>query len=373
MTGRSYILGVDDEPTNRIILEEVFEDEHELVCVETGQQCIDSVMARKPDIILLDVNMPGMSGLEACRILRANPENNDIPIIFVSALASPEERLAGYEAGADDYITKPFVTEELKAKVDLTLKQHAAKSQLQESSSYAMKTAMTAMTSASELGLSIRFLQESFDCHSLPDLASKAFEYTNQYGVEASLIMHQDNQSISLFSDNIERPLETSALEQLQSKGRIYTLGNKVIFNGENASMLVRDLPVDDEDKIGRLRDHLAVLLDGIDSRIKAIETTRVLEDKKQALAEAIEVTRNEIIEIDKVNRVQQSGVNQEISNIAKSIEAGFVSLGLTEEQEQKLIDIVECAEANTDELYNKGIEIDQRFQNIIEKLKNAL
>lgn len=373
MTERSYILGVDDEPTNRIILEEVFEDDYELVCVETGQQCIDSVKARKPDIILLDVNMPEMNGLDACRALRSDPENKDIPIIFVSALASPEERLAGYEAGADDYITKPFVTEELKAKVDLTLKQHSSKSELQESSSYAMKTAMTAMTSASELGLSIRFLQESFDCNTLQQLANKAFEYTNQYGVEASLIMHQDNTSITLFSDNIERPLEVSALEQLQSKGRIYTLGNKVIFNGENASMLVRDLPVDDEEKIGRLRDHLAVLLDGIDSRIKAIETTRVLENKKLALAEAIEITRNEIIEIDKINRVQQSGVNQEISNIAKNIEAGFVTLGLTDEQEQKLIDIVEQAESNTDQLYKKGVEIDERFKNIIENLKNAL
>lgn len=373
MDTRSYILGVDDEPVNRAILQEIFEDDFDFICVEGGQQCLDMLAERTPDLILLDVNMPGMNGLETCKKIRSTPSNAEIPIIFVSALTTPEERLAGYEAGGDDYITKPFVTEELVAKVELTLKQHKSKTDLQQSSDYAMKTAMTAMTSASELGLAVRFLQESFGCHTPQELVKKVFEYTNQYGVEASIIIRQDSKYITLFSDGIERPLEASALEQLRSKGRIYTLANKVIINGNHASLLIRDLPMDEEEKVGRLRDHLAVLLDGIDARLEAIDTSMALEKRKQALAAAIESTREEIIEIDKVNRLQQTGVNAEISNIAKNIEAAFITLGLTEEQEQSLINIVNKAESNTDELYKKGIEIDQRFTKIIDKLKNAL
>ena len=97
------------------------------------------------------------------------------------------------------------------------------------------------------------------------------------------------------------------------------------------------------------------------------------LESKKEALAKAIDITRKEIMEIDKVNRLQQTGVNAEISNIGKNIEAAFISLGLTEEQEQSLINIVNKAELNTDELYKKGVEIDQRFSNIIDKLSHTL
>ncbi|QYZ67591.1 MAG: hypothetical protein OI74_15445 [Gammaproteobacteria bacterium (ex Lamellibrachia satsuma)] len=109
------ILGVDDEPLNQIILEELLSNEFELISAENGQACIESVATRRPDLIIMDVNMPVLNGLETCRRLRQDPDYGELPIIFVSALASAEERLAGYEAGADDYITKPFDESELNS------------------------------------------------------------------------------------------------------------------------------------------------------------------------------------------------------------------------------------------------------------------
>lgn len=316
-----YILGVDDERINRAILEETFEDIYNFECVSNGQECLDSVTERKPDLILLDVNMPVIDGIETCKKLRADPENKVIPIIFVSALVSNEEKLRGYEVGADEYITKPFNTDELLTKIKIILKQYAEIAELQQSSDSAMQTAMTAMTNASELGLVMRFLQESFDCKDYRDLAAKAFEYASQYDVETSLITLQGREKTVLFNDNIERPLERTALEQLHNKGRIYTIGNKIIINGERASLLIRDIPLDDEDKIGRLRDHLAVLLDGVDARLKSIENEVALAKQKQELADAIQATHNEIKEIDKINRSQQLGVSQALSDIGANME----------------------------------------------------
>lgn len=372
MSDKAYILGVDDEETNRLILEEIFEDDYEFVSLSDGKACLDVLEQRRPDVLLLDVNMPGIDGLETCVRIRENSDMTDLPIIFVSALASPEERMAGYESGGDDYVTKPFDSDELQAKVDGMLKQAKKRSELKESSSSAMSTAMMAMTNASELGLAIRFLQESFDCSTYQELSNKAFEYLVQYGVNGSLFILEGEGRITLFNDGVERPLENAVFEQLHTKGRIYSFGDKFIINGIRASLLVRDLP-DDEEKTGRLRDHLAVLLDGIDARLQGIENEAKLSQKQKALAQAIEATHVEISEIDRINRQQQTGVSQELSDIAKNLEAAFVSLGLTDEQENYLVKVVENAEKNTEALYQKGLELDGRFAAILMKLQSVL
>lgn len=108
---RAYVLSVDDEPLNCEILSEFFDEfsqDYELNCVSNGLQCLQIIRRRTPDVILLDMRMPGLSGLEVCRTLRKSNNYKDIPIIFLSASASPEEQAIGLAAGADAYITKPF-------------------------------------------------------------------------------------------------------------------------------------------------------------------------------------------------------------------------------------------------------------------------
>ena len=85
-------------------VEELLQDSYKLSTVKSGEGCLQQVDLQKPDLILLDVNMPDMDGLETCARLKSNTETAEIPIIFVSALASQAELMAGYEAGGDDYI-----------------------------------------------------------------------------------------------------------------------------------------------------------------------------------------------------------------------------------------------------------------------------
>jgi len=106
--GRNFLLCVDDEPLNQQILVDFLEDEYELKMVDNGQACLEAVREAKPDLILLDINMPVMSGIEVCQILKADESTRDIPIIMVTALATKEERAAGLAANCDAYVTKPF-------------------------------------------------------------------------------------------------------------------------------------------------------------------------------------------------------------------------------------------------------------------------
>ncbi|MDW8326034.1 MAG: response regulator [Anaerolineales bacterium] len=117
------VLIVDDQPSNLMTLEALLAPLGlNLVCVSDGQEALRRAAALKPDLILLDVMMPGMDGFEVCRRLRAHPVLAEVPIIMVTALNDRESLLQGIEAGADDFITKPFDRAVLRARVKTILR-----------------------------------------------------------------------------------------------------------------------------------------------------------------------------------------------------------------------------------------------------------
>lgn len=118
MQNKSIILIVDDTETGREILEALlYSPAYELVFAVNGIDALEKAAAVTPDLILLDVMMPGMDGFEVCRHLRADPVLAEIPIILVTALDDRSSRIQGIEAGADDFVTKPFDHAELRARV----------------------------------------------------------------------------------------------------------------------------------------------------------------------------------------------------------------------------------------------------------------
>jgi len=116
----SFILIVDDNPTNLSVLSQALKRSNYKVRVAvTGEDAIAQVERIPPVLILLDIQMPGISGFETCRRLKANPETQNIPIIFMTALADASSKMQGLSLGAVDYITKPFEQEEVLARVKI--------------------------------------------------------------------------------------------------------------------------------------------------------------------------------------------------------------------------------------------------------------
>ncbi len=117
------ILVVDDQPINIKLLQRKLERENYVVhTATTGVECLESVRRQRPDLILLDVMMPEMDGIETCQRLKDNEETGDIPIIFITAKSSKEGKLEGLGAGAIDYITKPIDLDETLARVKTQLR-----------------------------------------------------------------------------------------------------------------------------------------------------------------------------------------------------------------------------------------------------------
>jgi len=116
------ILVVDDDPDVAKSIENSLRKQYKVFVVYSGIEAIKEARRHPPDLIVLDVKMPDMDGLETCQQLRLDPALADIPILFLTALGRPEDRVAGLKAGGDDYLTKPFNLEELLLRIKAILR-----------------------------------------------------------------------------------------------------------------------------------------------------------------------------------------------------------------------------------------------------------
>jgi sigma-B regulation protein RsbU (phosphoserine phosphatase) len=119
------VLLVDDAKANLDILVEGLKADHKLSLALNGEMALQVAARTPPDLVLLDIMMPGMDGYEVCRRLRENPDTAEVPIMFLSSLEEVQNKTRGFEAGANDYLTKPFEMPEVKARVRSLLKAKA--------------------------------------------------------------------------------------------------------------------------------------------------------------------------------------------------------------------------------------------------------
>ncbi|WP_340820448.1 response regulator [Methanolobus sp. WCC4] len=122
---RQKVLIVDDEMDALIALKVALETEgYNVVEAKDGHEAIEKVHSEIPDVILLDLMIPGIDGFEVCRQLRSDPTYSHIPVIMLTARGEIDDKVEGIELGADDYVTKPFNLKELKARIKMVLRRN---------------------------------------------------------------------------------------------------------------------------------------------------------------------------------------------------------------------------------------------------------
>ncbi len=127
------ILIVDDQMNNlKILLHLLKQQQFEIHIAENGERALETLAHHHPDLILLDILMPGMDGFETCKRIKANTATADIPIIFMTALASLKDKIKGFEAGGADYITKPFEQNEMLIRINTHITLHRQQLKLKQ-------------------------------------------------------------------------------------------------------------------------------------------------------------------------------------------------------------------------------------------------
>ncbi len=363
MDNRKKILIVDDSPNDIRFLMENLKDRYAILVATDGKKALDIANKEdKPDVILLDVSMPELDGYETCTLMKQSPETEHIDIIFVTANDTIEEKLKGYQVGGSDYLVKPIEPVVLMQKVDIILKNREDRARISKAADSARSVAMTAMMDSGEQSVIMGFMRNSYAVKSFDELAALIVASCSQYELDSSVQIRTPWQIHDHGKVQPIPPLESELMFKLQNSGRIHTLGKRLLINCDAITILVKNLPNDDS-KVGRLRDHLAHIIEGANARFKML----LIEHELNLLVKDSMATLSNIqASLDD----QKQSFVKIMDKVKHDVQSSFLSYGLTEDQENILINIVETAEEESIINFEQGLKIDEQFLEIIDRLK---
>lgn len=248
------VMVVDDTETNIDILVDILDDEYEVSVAMDGESALQGVAEDPPDLILLDIMMPGMDGYEVCRRLKENDKTRDIPVIFVTAMNDVEDETRGFDTGGVDYITKPVSPPIVLARVKNHLALEAARRTLKEQNQELIEAAklredvekITRHDLKSPLNMIIGAPQAIKTFGDVNEKQQKYLGYIEETGYR---MLDMINRSLDIFK--MERGLYKCRFEQVE----IVDIIEKVIaetrnlcsMNDVNISVLVNGIPPDEE------------------------------------------------------------------------------------------------------------------------------
>ena len=338
---------------------------------DNGQQALELVKANpdKFNVILSDILMPEMDGYELCQAIKADSETQDIPIIFVTQLATLEEKLKGFEVGADDYITKPISIEilalKIRALIEIRARNKVMKQQLAESNSVAMQ----AMTYSSDLGQILEFYKNTLNAESFEEVASLLFQVTDNYGLFCTLQIITTEGLINFSYQDEVSPLEANVIEMSRSKGRFFDFGSRTLINYDDFSLLMKNMPLDDPERYGILKDSLGTLCNAIEARVKFLLTQNMVVKKSRI----VNVVLGVLEEIDDTfTEVQRANVAV-INKMIDDMDVAMMDLGLTPNQEDLVRAIAVNCRENSNEVFKRGVTLYDKFEAVRSQLDGIL
>lgn len=360
---------IDHDTADLRLLETSLSDTYDVQLIASSADAIAAVRHFMPSLILLEVNLPEINGYQLCKAIREDPDTREIPVVFLSCMKELEDRLMGYSAGGDAYVTKPFDLRELKSIVhsQILKKQQldASKRNIEE----LRAVSWSMLCNNSEMGELLRFSQGIAKVKDEAAFVDHIFSTLSNLGLAATMLVRLISGEIVARSD--QKPftlIEKELLDLAQNGQRITANGNKYIFRGNSIVLLIRNMPIEDEALLGRLKDHLCFLLDAAEASIEIIngekERSRLLETKADHTIETINAAFCSIIETAE-KLYQQSSTSME--HLAIALEQAFMVMDLTEEQEARLLGFIEDTQGEIEKQHHLKLLFQSSMVDILE------
>lgn len=261
------LLSVDDEPINQAIVEELFSAQFNITLAESGEECLTVIEPLMPDLILLDVSMAGMDGYTTCTALKKNAQAHNIPVFFVSARGTLDDKLKAYDVGGYDFITKPFNHAELGIKINHTIE---AIRQLPPTDSLLTKPAVTS-TALDDSKLLIEFINHCAKATSLNSLGKILLNAGKNLRLDCLVQFQIASASYPISAIEHLLPLEKALLEDPCETDTILEFNTRLLLRRPHISMLIKNMPVTDKTRCEKIKDILEALITGTEAKINAL------------------------------------------------------------------------------------------------------
>tara|TARA_Y100000034_G_C6893161_1_gene411311 strand:+ start:931 stop:2157 length:1227 start_codon:yes stop_codon:yes gene_type:complete len=338
-----------------------------------GPEGIELAKTKLPDVILLDVEMPGQNGYECCEILKSTPETKDIPVVFLSGKTTLRERMLGYEAGADDYQLKPFDTVELIAKLKVSAKYKTERDSLKTEIQSVHSTAMDVMTGNSELGLVMRFVEMTYGIRQLDSLAKQLLDLTSHLGLNCSVLFDFNGKNHTFCSSGLLSPIEQELLESCRTNKRFIDFGCRTIINYPKVTLLVKNMPLHNAEKYGRFKDVLPTVLGATDAKMRLMETNDMLVKQGEKTHFAFTNIRHSLQDLVKSLHGHQADAGESIERLATNMQLQLPKLALEPDQEEFILDSITNTFDEVSEHLSNSNEVNITFVHILKEMKSLV
>jgi len=369
MTEEYSVLIVDDSPADLQLVLNVVKEHFKVLAATSGAQAIAMVEKAKPNLVLLDVTMPEMDGYETCeKIKHSHPETL---VVFLSANDSTEEILRGYDVGGADYVVKPFEPDVLVNKLNGAFENQQQTQELKQEADYASEVAMAAISSSSELSTVVSFLRESFNAKDLETLSRLVAQCLEGYGLTGSFQFRTAVKTLNYSMNGAVTNLEEELLFRVAVMSeRIMEKGNRMFLNFNNVSLLIKNIPLEDQDKVGRLRDYLMILIEGANEKVELFDAqTTAVQERSDSYNKVINKVKESL---DFVYQAQKEIEKQNVTildTLADDIDEAFIGLGLSEEQENQIMTLLQKAINESGSVFEKGLVLEQTMNEVLEQI----
>ncbi len=367
------IMIVDDDPVVSFMLGALLtKSGYEIVELASGEDCLARVDSLQPDVIFLDIEMPGIDGYETCMQLRAREETRDLMIIFLSARDNIESRLAAFDVGGDDFIAKPFVGDEVCRKAHVAVRLKQARKQLLLEKNLANSDTLLALTSLEETNIVLKFTRSSLRCHSLESLATLTVNTLRDCGLTSHVQIRSNYSTLTITANGQASPLDASVIELSKGQGRIFQFKRRMIVNYDSISILVIDLPIEDSLAVGRIRDYVAIMCESGEDAIANILLRMDDNARAAELQEIVVATQAVLAKLQTSYRSLQYDTRCGLDLFTQKLQDIYASLGLLESQEATINGVFRGAVRDISRILDKGLSVDEDFQRVIERLAKA-
>lgn len=260
------IFVVDDDKAMRTLFEKAFSGKYHLELFESGEACLNRLDECHPDLLLLDVEMPTLTGYELCRLLKGRAETAAIPIMFISGHDDSACILAGYEAGGEDYILKPIHVGGVQRKIE-TLRQLK-----QQNLAGAGRGPAQAVENLDDAGALIGFLHAANASRSVPEIAEAVLRASEIFRLELVVQFHLADSERTWSRKGENWPLEIAAARHVRHLGREYHARQLAAFNQPALTLLVSNMPVDSAALGERIARYLDAVAETAHARLLALQ-----------------------------------------------------------------------------------------------------
>lgn len=369
LTGR--VLVVDDDRLARATHRSLLARRFDVLTAESGEEAIELCKVQLPDLVVLDVGMPGLDGYETCRRLR---EWTSIPILFVTARQSLEEHLKAYEAGGSDLITKPVNGDIFLRKVSVAIRQYRTAASLAKEKEALQRMAMGFLSNASQNGILLNFMRSSIVCQDHPSLAGQLLAATRDLGLSCCVLIAHDDGATAITERGEPSPLEWSILEHAAEMGRLFQFKHRLVVNYERVSIIVADMPDETEEaeRAGILRDSLVILAETAEALAINVDIRQEGQKRAEQLQVALSGAETALNTLGDKNRAMLMDARLLLQELVDGIEKTYSWLGTSNEQEATISTTMDRAVQRVLDRLSSGGDFDAQFAEVMQALNDG-